>query len=206
MLLLLPVITVYAVDHFIVEVESGVTWLHNEAYGINGSGDKDPDPVIFRVGLAFPIYFSNSFFSRPSLTVISKSWQYIPENSWAMPVDPHWEDLLVMSLLLDIPFGYQLNLKSFSFSFFAGPAFNFRIPLWGEEESVRDDMTNYFYSSARFINITGGLFFVIPLSENTSLTIKGDSWIPIHNLWVSGSLPFSDGLMVTLSAGVRFIF
>jgi len=196
----------FAVDHFIMEVESGVTWLHNEAYGTEGSGHKDPDPILYRIGLAFPIYLNDSLFIRPSLTVISKSWQYIPDNNWAMPVDPMWQDLMVMSLLFDFPVGYELKFSSFSFGFFGGPAFNFRTPLWGEGESVREDMVQYFFSSVRFINLTGGFFFNIPLSDIISLTLKGDSWIPIHNLWSRTGLPFSDGLMVTVSAGIRFTF
>lgn len=196
----------FAVDHFIMEVESGVTWLHNEAFGPEGSGHKDPDPILYRVGPAFPIYFNESLFIRPSLTVISKSWQYVPENNWAMPVDSMWQDFMVMSLLLDVPVGYEIRFESFSLGFFGGPAFNFRIPLWGEGESVRDDMVSYFYKSARFINLTVGFYFNIPLSEMISLTLKGDSWIPIHNMWSGTGLPFSDGLMVTASAGVRFTF
>ncbi|MDA3809489.1 MAG: hypothetical protein PF518_04065 [Spirochaetaceae bacterium] len=197
---------IYAVENFILEVESGVTWLHNEAYGSIGTGDSDPDPILYRIGAAFPIYISDSFFIRPSLTVISNYWQYVPVNNWAMPVDKQWGELLVLSTLLDVSFGYQLNFKSFSLAFFAGPAFNFRIPAWGPDSTYRSEMASYFYKEMNFIHIAAGFFFVIPLSEQIGLTIKGDSWIPLDNLWSSSGLPFSDGLMVTLSAGVRFIF
>lgn len=197
---------IFAIDHFMIEVESGVTWLHNEAYRGTDPGDNDPDPILYRIGAAFPIYFNDSLFMRPSLTIISKSWEYISLNEWAMPVDPMWQDLMVMSLLLDIPFGYEFKMNSFSFGLFLGPALNLRIPLWGEEESVRKDMAGYFYREARFLNLAGGLFFNIPLSEIISLTVKGDTWFPLYNIWSTSGLPLSDGLMVTLSAGVRFTF
>lgn len=189
-----------------MEIESGITWLHNEAYGTDGSGDQDPDPIIYRVGVAFPVYFDESLFIRPSLTIISTSWEFVDENSWAMPVDPMWQDLLVMSFLIDVPIGYEFYFESFSFAFFGGPAFNLRIPLWGEDDSVRDDMLEYFFSEMRFFNLMGGFYFNIPLTEKLSLTLKGDTWIPVHNIWSSSGLPFSDGLMVTINAGFRFIF
>ena len=206
LLVFLSITTVSAIDNFMLEVESGVTWLHNEAYKDTNPLDKDPDPILYRVGVAFPVYFSNSFFVRPSLSVISNSWEYNTVNNWAMPVDPMWQDLMVMSILLDIEVGFQLNFKSFSLAFFAAPAFNFRVPLWGEVEAVRDDMTSYFYSEGKFFNVSAGFFFFIPISDLIGLTLKGDSWIPLYNVWSGSGLPFSDGLMVTLSAGFRFTF
>jgi len=198
--------TIYAVENFILEVESGITWLHNEAYGIGGSGDKDPDPILYRIGAAFPIYFNDSFFIRPSLTFMSNYWHFETDNNWAMPVDEMFDNVAVLFLLLDTTLGYQINFKSFSLGFFAGPAFNLRIPLWGGEFSDKGEMASYFYKEANFIDITAGFFFLIPLSDKIGLTIKGDSWIPIDNLWSTSGLPFSDGLMVTLSAGIRFTF
>ena len=206
LLFLLCTSALAAVDHFMLELVSGVTWLHNEAYGRDGAGDKDPDPIVYKAGLSFPLYFSETLFIKPSLTVIAKSWEYVSENNWAMPVDLMWQDLMVISLLLDIPFGYQLNFENFSVGFFIGPAFDFRIPVWGEEQSVRDDLADYFYSDFRIFNLSGGFFFVIPLSEKIAFTLNADSWVPVHNFWSNGGLPFSDGLMVTLSAGVRFTF
>lgn len=194
------------VSPFMMEVESGVTWVHNEAYGAGGSGDRGPDPILYRVGVAFPVYFDELLFIRPSLTFISKSWQYVDDNSWAMPVDPMWQDLLVMSFLIDVPIGYEIKYESFSLAFFGGPALNFRTPLWGDNNSVRGDMGKYFFREFRFFNLMAGFYFNIPLTERVSLTMKGDTWIPVHNLWSSSGLPFSDGLMVTISAGIRFIF
>ncbi len=191
------------VSPFMMEVESGLTWVHSEAYGTNGN---DPDPILYRIGVAFPLYFDDSLFIRPSLTIISKSWEYVEAKGWAMPVDPMWQDLLVMSFLIEVPIGYELKFESFSLAFFGGPAFNLRIPLWGEDDSVRDDMLKYFFSELRFFNMMAGVYFNIPITEKISLTLKGDTWIPIHNLWSSSGLPFSDGLMVTINAGFRFIF
>lgn len=195
-----------AVDQFIMEVESGINWLHNEAYGSGGSGDKDPDPILYRFGLAFPLYFSETFLIRPSLSVMAKSWEYVPSNGWAMPVDLMYQDLLVMSLLLDVPFAYEFQFNKFSLGLFAGPAFHLRVPLWGEDQSVRDEMISWFYGKFRFINIVSGAYFNIPFNEKFALSIKTDAWIPIHNIWASNGLPFFDGFMLSVSAGARFIF
>lgn len=205
-ILLISCSTLYAVDHFMMEVESGITWLHNEAYEDNTDGDhvKDPDPILYRLGLAFPIYLNDSLFLRPSLTLINRSWKFVSEYNWAMPVDLMFQDLLVMSVLIEVPIGYEFKLKSISLGFYGGLALNLRIPLWGEGESVREDLAKYFYSSFRFFNISGAVYINIPLSEKISLTLKGDTWIPVHNLWSGTELPFSDGLMVTVGAGIRF--
>lgn len=205
-LLLTTSTAMYAVDQFILEIESGVTWYHNEAYNFSNTQDKDPDPILYRVGVAVPLYISDSFFMRPSLTVVSNYWQYSTENEWAMPVDGMFSDIAVLSVLLDFTVGYQFNFDSFSLAFFGGPAFNFRIPLWGENTDDIEEMATYFYEEFNFLNIDGGLFFVIPLSKTIALTLKGDTWIPVHNIWSSSGLPFSDGLMVTISAGIRINF
>ena len=198
--------SVFSIDHFMFEVETGVTWIHNEAYEDGTPGNKDPDPILYKIGFAFPLYISDSFFIRPSLGIISNSWKFDTTSNWALPVDAMWQDLMVMSLMLDVTAGYQLNFDSFSLGFFGGLAFDFKIPLWGEGEAVREDMTSYFYQELHFFNLNGGFFFVVPLSDLISLTIKGDTWVPIHNIWNSSGLPFSDGLMVSLSAGIRFTF
>ena len=203
-LLIFSLFPLSAVENFIMEVESGVTWMHNEAHREKDSKNKDPDPILFRFGVAFPVYISDSFFLRPSLTMMVNSWEFRAENNWAMPVDPMWQDLRVMSLLLDLGVGYQWHFKSFGLAFFAGPACNLRIPLGGEDGSVRDDMASYFYKDGQFFNISTGFFFFIPLSEFIGLTLKGDSWIPIANLWSDRELSFSNGLMISLSAGFRF--
>jgi hypothetical protein len=193
----------FAVDKVMVEIESGVTWYHNEAYQYSDSQDKDPDPILYRIGVSVPIYFSESFFIRPSLSVLSNYWQYSDENEWAMPVDGMFSDIAVLSVLLDCSAGYQLNFDSFSLGFFGGPAFNLRIPLWGEDSSEMEDMALYFFKEMNFINVDAGIFFIIPISKNIALSLKGDTWIPVHNLWSSSGLPFSDGLMVTVNAGIR---
>lgn len=192
-----------AVDQYMIEFEAGVTWYHNEAYNGTESQDKDPDPLLYRIGVAVPLYFSETFFIRPSLTFSSNYWQYNSDNEWAMPVDGMFSDIAVLSVLLDCNVGYQFNFDSFSLAIFGGPALNLRIPLWGEDSTDIENMATYFYEDFNIFNVDAGLFFIVPISEKIALTLKGDCWIPVHNLWSSTSLPFSDGLMVTLSAGVR---
>lgn len=193
-----------ALDSVGLDVETGALWLHNEAYGVNGKGDKDPDPIVYKLGIALPLYFSRSFFFSPELAISGKSWQWVDANQWAMPVDPMWEDLYVMAFNLNLPVGFQLNFKSFSAGFFVGPLLRFSLPLWGENSAVRSDMLNYFLSDGRFLDLAGGIIFVIPLSEKMSLTLKSQTVIPLHNAWSDGGLPFSDGLSVSISGGVRF--
>ncbi len=206
LILIISSLSIYAVENFILEVESGVMWVHNEAYKNSNSNDKDPDPILYRVGVAFPIYINKTLFIRPSLTIISNYWDYRPENNWAMPVDPMWGDLLVLSLLLDVSIGFQLNFKSFSLAFFAAPAFCFRIPAWGDDDTFRENMNAYLLGGAKFLNLSAGFFFLIPISEFIGLTIKTDTWLPIYNIWTDNDLPFSDGLMVSITAGLRFTF
>lgn len=195
-----------AVDHFMMELGSGVMWVHNEAYGKDGPGDQDPDPILFHLTLNFPLYFSENFYFNPGIGISANSWQFVEDQGWAMPVDPMWQDLYVMMLDLDLPVGFQLNFKSFSLSFYAGPQFNFRIPLWGEKQDVRNEMTNYFFSGGSFLNVLGGFSFVFPLSEKFAFTFRTESHIPLHNLWNDGGLPFSDGFTLSASAGARFIW
>ena len=124
-----------------------------------------------------------------------------------MPVDSMTADSsMVMAFLLDIPFGFQLNFKSFSLALSAGPAFNFRIPLWGDGDTQSSEMSSYFMEGGKFFNLSAGFFFFIPISDMTGMTLKGDTWLPMYNLWTDNDLPFSDGLMVTVSAGFRFTF
>lgn len=203
--LILSFHSLYALDQVAIEVMTGATWLHNEAYGINGANDKDPDPIIYRLSVAVPLYFTESIYFNPGLAFSGKSWQWVEQNGWAMPVDPMWQDLYVMSFDLDLPFGYQLNFDKFSASVFGGPSFHFRIPLWGANQSERDNMTSYFLSEGRFINLNAGLSFLVPISETMLINIKGETSIPFYNIWNSVDLPFSDGLSVSLTAGVRFI-
>jgi len=195
-----------ALDHFMMELGSGLMWLHNEAYDVEGPGAKDPDPITFRLDLNFPLYFTENLYLNPGLGISGNWWQYVEAEDWAMPVDQMFRDLYVLSLDFDVPVGFQLNFKSLSMALFAGPSFRIRIPLWGEKPELRDKMASYFLSKGRFFNVMGGLAFVFPLSERFAFTLRGESSVPIHNLWSSGGLPFSDGLTVSASVGARFIW
>ncbi|MBN2657496.1 MAG: hypothetical protein JXR86_10570 [Spirochaetales bacterium] len=195
-----------AVDHFMMELGTGVMWVHSEAYGKEGPGDRDPDPIIFHFNLNFPLYFSDVFYFSPGLGISGNWWQYVETEDWAMPVDQMFRDLYVLYFDLDLPVGFQINFSSFSLTLYAGPQLNFRIPLWGENEEVREDMTDYLLSDGSFFNVLGGLSFVLPLSDRIAFIFRGETHVPIHNLWNDVGLPFADGLTVSASAGARFIW
>lgn len=205
LLFLTGAVSLAALDNFMMEVGTGVQWIHNEAY-LSVPGDKDPDPILFRLDLNFPLYFSKSFYFSPGLGISGKSWSYVEEKKWAMPVDPMWEDLYVLNLDVDLPIGYQFNFKSFSLAIYLGPNINLKIPLWGENQDARGNMTDYFYTDGKFLNVLSGLSFVYPLTEKFAITFRAETQIPLHNLWSNSGLPFSDGLSVSALLGSRFIW
>lgn len=203
-LFLLTIQSIWSLQSVSLEVMTGATWIHSETYGPNGENDRDPDPIVYRFSAALPLYFTESLYFSPGLAFSGKSWQWVEENNWAMPVDPMWQDLYVMSFDLDLPVGYQLNFSKLSAGIFAGPSLKFRIPLWGVNQSERSDMTSYFLSEGRFFNVNAGLILLVPLSQRFTFTFKGESSLPLYNLWSSVGLPFVDGFTVSATAGVRF--
>ncbi len=67
-------------------------------------------------------------------------------------------------------------------------------------------MSSYLLGKGQFIYLSAGFSFFIPISDFIGLNLKGDSWIPICNIWADNGLPFSDGFMTSITVGVRFSF
>ena len=209
-----------------VDVSAGVIWIGNTGENIA------PSPLTSILAVSFPIRLASVLLLVPELGYFGGP--YGIDNNRIVPVEIEFKDSVYMTNFIVSPrlvLAFNLG-SSFIIGASLSPSVVARAPTfaWGEGETQRMQITEYFYSSGRFFLPEAGLFFdwAVPykieipgqprdeeseeetgepessrkLDIHLAFGIRG--YFPVYHFWDGENLPFHDQLMISGTAILRF--
>ena len=190
-------LSVWGVDVSGLEVESSYFSI------LNAVGDSAPDPFVNTLGVSVPFRFMGRFLFRPEVQLFFLSYSF--QNGRAVPEDSMWDNVMVMSLLLNPTVGYEFPLSpTLAWSAEGGLGFTLRVPVFLAGKTAGDmalPVTSWLLAG-RFLypNIGSGITW--QFSPVFAGTVRAQLFYPIFNLW--NDLPWYDELTYGVGLGIRF--
>jgi hypothetical protein len=192
-------LTLWGVDINGLEIESSIFTI------VNSVGDSAPDPIVNTVGLSVPFRFMGHFLFRPEAQLFFLSYAY--QDGRAVPEDSMFDNVVVMSIMLNPTFGYEFPINpTLSWSAEGGLGFLLRFPVFLNGTTAGDmalPVTGWLLAGRLFYpDVGSGITW--QFSPLFALTLRAQLFFPIFNLW--NDLPWYDELTYGAGLGVRFTF
>jgi len=168
------------------------------------NGDKKhsaPSPVVFNpgIGCVFPNNYWISF--QPMLSFYYS--YYLWYEGRALPAEIENRVATTLSFMLDLPVSFAIPIKSTKLELYTGPAILMRFGWKANGTSESDaadvkEINSYFWSKARFLYLTAGIDWMVPLPDGTKFGPFGTFYLPV------GSLAAHEGMnATTITIGLK---
>lgn len=165
---------------------------------------SSPSPILFTPGFGF-IWPNDSFISfEPSANFFYS--YYLWHNGRALPAEIENRTASTLSVLLDFPVVFALNMEHTKLQLNAGASIFMRFG-WlspGTDESLQNDVdqiNNYFWSKARFLYLSGGISWIVSLPSHTKFGPFLNIYAPVGSIFAQEGL---NGMII--SAGLKISF
>ena len=192
-------LTIWGVDVSGLEVETSYFSI------LNAVGDSAPDPFVNTLGVSVPFRFLGRFLFRPEVQAFFLGYSF--QNGRAVPEDSMWDNVTVMSLLLNPTAGYEIPLSpTLAWSVEGGLGFVLRFPVFLAGKTAGDmalPVTGWLLAG-RFLYPNVGSGVTWQFSPLFAATIRAQLFYPVFNLW--NQVPWYDELTYGLGFGIRFTF
>jgi len=192
-------LTIWGVDINGLEVQSSYYLI------LNAVGDSGVDPLVNTLGLSIPFRFLGRFLFRPEAQVFLVNYAY--QGGRAVPQDSMWDNVTVLSLMLNPTVGYEFPLNPvLSVATEAGMGFLIRAPVFLAGKTAGDmalPITGWLMAG-RFLYPDLGSSITWQFSPLFAATFRAQAFYPVFNLW--DNLPWYDEFTLGVGLGLRFTF
>jgi hypothetical protein len=172
---------------------------------LNAVGDGAPDPFVNTLGVSIPFRFLNHWLFRPEVQMFWLDYKY--QDGRAVPESSIWDNVTILSILINPTFGYEFPLTpTLAAAAEGGLGFMLRAPIALNGTTAGDmalPVTGWLLAG-RFIypDVGGGITW--QFSPLLAATLRLQLFYPIFDLW--GGLPWYDELTYGAGLGIRFTF
>ena len=192
-------LTVWGIDINGLEVQSSYFVVFNSV------GDSAPAPFVNTVGASIPFRFLGRFLFRPEAQVFFINYAYRGDR--AVPEDSMFDNVMVLSLLVNPTVGYEFPLTpTLAVAAEAGLGFNTRFPIFLNGKKAADmalPVTGWLMAG-RFLYPDLGAGITWQFSPLFAATLRAQAFYPVFNHW--NDLPWWDEFTFGLGLGLRFTF
>lgn len=192
-------LTLWGVDVNGLEIQSSYLSV------LNAVGDGGPDPFVNTIGASIPFRFLGRYLFRPEAQLFFINYAY--RGGRAVPEDTMWDNVMVMSLMLNPTVGYEFPLNpSLAWAAEAGIGFLSRFPVFlngATAGSMALPVTGWLMAG-RFLYPNVGTGITWQFSPLFAATLRAQVFYPVFNLW--NNLPWYDEFTYGLGIGLRFTF
>jgi hypothetical protein len=201
-LVLLPAswgLTLWGIDISGLEVQSSYFSI------LNAVGDGAPDPLVNTLGVSVPFRISGHWLFRPEIQIFWLGYTY--QDGRAVPQSSEWDNITILSILLNPTVGYEFPLTpTLVLVTEGGLGFLLRAPIFPNGATAGDmalPVTGWLMSG-RFLYPDLGTGITWQFSPLLAGTFRFQAFYPIFNLW--GGLPWYDEFTYGVGLGLRFTF
>jgi len=192
-------LSIWGIDINGLELESSVFSI------VNAVGDSAPDPLVNTIGVSVPFRFMGRYLFRPEIQMFFVSYSY--QGGRAVPEDSMFDNVVVLSLMLNPTFGYEFPLNpTLAWTVEGGLGFLLRSPVFLNGATAGDmalPVTSWLLAGRLFYpNVGTGITW--QFSPLFAITLRAQLFYPIFDLW--NNLPWYDELTYGAGLGVRFTF
>jgi len=204
-ILLFSSIYSFSLDWKTVDLDLSTFWQYNAQIGTSPAG-KYPSVLKFTIGAAgFADWDGQNggLFFRPGGWF---SWNN--EDVYTGVARPAPEEAIdamkVLGLMLDVPFGYAFNVKSWELGVQGGLSFYLRFPLWTVQLGTGEpsDFWSAYYGRAQFLYLNFSFWASFPVAEKMDFMFGLRYYQPVSVFWTAA--PAGHGIMVGIFGTVRF--
>lgn len=163
-----------------------------------------PSPILFTPGFGF-IWPNDTFISfEPSANFFFSYFLWY--DGRALPAEIENRTASTLSVLLDLPVVFALNLEHAKLQLNAGASILMRFG-WlsqGNDESLKDEVeliNDYFWSKARFLYLSGGASWIFSLPSNTQFGPFLNIYAPIGSIFAREGL---NGMIISVGLKISF--
>jgi len=192
-------LTLWGVDIKGIEVQTSYFSI------LNAVGDGAPDPFVNTLGISVPFRFQNRWLFRPEVQMFWLGYKYA--DGRAVPESSIWDNVTILSILINPTFGYEFPLsQTLSAAAEGGLGFMLRAPIFLNGTTAGDmaiPVTSWLLAG-RFIYPDVGGSITWQFSPLLAATFRFQAFYPIFNLW--GGLPWFDEFTYGAGLGIRFTF
>ena len=192
-------LTLWGVDINGIELQSSYYLIRNSV------GDGAPDPLVNTLGASIPFRFLGRWLFRPEAQVFALGYKFA--NGRAVPESYEWDNVAVLSLMLNPTVGYEFPLTpTLAWAAEGGMGFLMRFPIFlngTTAGSMALPVTGWLLAG-RFLYPSAGSGITWQFSPLFAATLRAQVFYPVFDLW--GGLPWWDELTYGVGFGVRFTF
>lgn len=160
--------------------------------------DSAPSPILFTPGIGF-IWPNESFLAfEPSANFFYN--YYLWHDGKALPAEIENRTATTLSVLLDLPVVFTLNIAKSRFKVNAGAAFLMRFG-WqseGTDPSASEELkliNDYFWGKGRFLYLSGAVSWMIPTTNNTKFGPFMTIYAPVGSIFAREGL---NGMIISV--------
>ena len=192
-------LTLWGVDINGLEVQSSYYMIFNAV------DDGAPDPLVNTVGASVPFRFLGQWLFRPEVQVFGLGYKFA--GGRAVPESSAWDNVVVLSVLINPTVGYEFPLgPTLAVAAEGGLGFVSRFPIFlngTTAGSMALPITGWLLAG-RFVYPNIGTGLTWQFSPLFGFSVRAQAFYPIFNLW--DHLPWYDQLTFGGGLGVRFTF
>jgi len=190
-------LTLWGVDINGVEIQSSLWSIQNSVE------DGAPNPVVNTVGVSVPFRYLGRWTARAEAQLFFLGYKY--QDGRAVPESSMWDNVTIMSLMINATGGYEFPLSpTLGWDVEGGLGFLARFPVLFNGKTAGEmalPVTSWLLAG-RLIYPNGGSSITWQFSPLLAATLRAQLFYPIFDLW--GGLPWYDELTYGVGIGIRF--
>lgn len=191
-------LTLWGVDINGLELQSSYLSIRNTVN--NGA----PDPLVNTLGVSVPFRFGGHWTFRPEAQMFFVGYKY--EDGRAVPESAEWDNVTILSLMINPTGGYEFPLNpALVWSVEGGLGFLARVPVFLNGKTAGEmalPATGWLLARLFYPNVGTGLTW--QFSPLFAGTLRAQLFYPVFNLW--NGLPWDDQFTSGVGLGIRFTF